>query len=328
MDNNDTLPICAGNETDCNNNSTVEDNDQCLVPYPSFAPPAVDYVQAAVTVLIIVLSITINSIIVHLITCFKQLWQRSFFLALQAIVINLVFTALVLPTVVVTSILRSWVFGSAMCGIIGGSNTFFFTGQYLMLVVMALDRFLTVFMPFFYDRHGNKIAVGMSIITWSYAFFDAIISTALGCTTFVPMYKTCIGAFCNKICAVIVNAHTGIVTLSSIIVPLVVYMILYLKGKQLQHETNVGMSPEERAKTAFNGRICKTFAIIAVAFLGVILISFSFYGWFILAPDITTEFYIIQCFAAYTLASCTTITNPIIILRNRDVYDAWAEHRR
>ena len=74
MDINDTLPICASNETDCDN-STIEDNDQCSEPFPSYVPPTVDYVQAAITIIIIALSITINSMIIYLIARFKQLRQ-------------------------------------------------------------------------------------------------------------------------------------------------------------------------------------------------------------------------------------------------------------
>ena len=326
MDGNNTLPICAGNETDCNN-STVEDSDQCSVPYPSNIPPAVDYVQAAITIIIITLSLTINSIIVYLVFRYKQLRQRSFYLALQLIVINFIYTLLVLPTVVVTSIIRSWIFGSVMCIILGASTSFFFTGHYMMILTMALDRFFAVFMPFFYNRHGNKIAVVLSIILWPLSSLGPIAAIVLDCYTFIPMYKTCASSACNSACALFVPIYGWIFVLSCNVIPLMVYVALYLKGKQLQRKANVGMSPEEKAKTAFNGRVCKTFAIIAMVFIGVGLTSFVFYAWFTIEfSRVTLEYYIAQSLVGRTMASSITIADPVIILRNRDVHDAWSKH--
>ena len=327
MDTNDTLVGYAENETDYDN-STTEDNNQCSEPYPLSVPPAVDYAQAAITIVIITLSMTINSMIIYLIARFKQLQQRSFYLALQHIIVNLIYTLFVLPTVVVTSIVHSWVFGSVMCLVIGGSNTLFFSAHYMMLIVMALDRLLVVFMPFFYNRHGNKIAVGLSIIFWLFIISSLTASIVLGCYAFASTYKTCSVATCGRACAVYAPLYASIMILSGLLVPLVLYLILYLKGRQLQHNVEVGMSPEEKAKAAFNGRICKTFAVIALALIGVGFVAFIFCVWFIIASEVTLKYYIAQSLIGRTLSNSITIVDPIIILRNRDVRDAWAERRR
>ena len=325
MDANSTFPSCAGNETDCVSNSTEQ--PKC---YPSFAPLAVGYVQAVITILIIVFSLGVNSMIIYLIARFKELRQRSFFLALQLIVINLVYTVLLLPTVVVGSIVHSWVFGPVMCTIIGGYNDFFFSCHFIMLIVMALDRFFAVFMPFFYDRHGNKIAIGLSITAWVFVSIRPITELALGCFRFVLTHKTCCGTGCSTPggCAVFIPVFSWLAVLSGIIVPTTVYVVLYLKGRQLQHNIDVGLSLEEKARAAFNGRICKTFAMIVLAYVGVGLVVLIFYGWFTIAPEATLEsleFYVLQCLIGRTFSSSITIVNPIIILRNRDVRDAWAK---
>ena len=101
MDNSSLLPCLP---EDCDNYSNAD-------PFP----PVIDYIQAAITLVIIVGSMTVNLLIVYLVVCFKRLRQRTFLLALLLITFNLCLTVVVLPVVFVSAVLRRWVFGDVAC---------------------------------------------------------------------------------------------------------------------------------------------------------------------------------------------------------------------
>lgn len=66
------------------------------------------------------------------------------------------------------SIARQWILGDAVCYILGVMSIIFYLTNFVMILVLTLDRFFTIFIPFFYDRNGNKVAVGtcMSLFVW------------------------------------------------------------------------------------------------------------------------------------------------------------------
>lgn len=319
---NITLSPCAVNETDfyCDNSTTS--TDVCaLRPVPAFVPPAVDYVQAGIMLVVMLASVSVNAIFIYLVLRYKQLRQRAFFLALELVVINLIYTITVQPAIIVGAIAREWLFGYAMCHIIAGISGAFFVAHFLMLFVLALDRAFTVFMPFFYDRHGSKIAIGMSVALWAISLSRPVIEASLGCVTFVPTYKICASTgSCNSVCSVFVPTFAWLVTVPGIIAPLVLYVAMYLKGRQLNKR--VAIANNSRS-AVFNKRIFKTFFILLVAIIGVALTAFILFTWFLIATTVTIEFYITQVLIGRTLSNSITIADPIILLRNKDVRDAW-----
>ena len=318
---NTSWSLCAStvNVTGLGCNSTASDDDPCaLRPVPSFVPPAIDYVQAAIMLVVMTASASINTAFVYLVLRHKELRQRAFFLAMELVAINLVYTVTVQPMIIVGAIAREWVLGYAMCHIIAGISGAFFVAQFLMLLVLALDRAFTVFMPFYYERHGSKIALGMSVAMWTVSLSRPVSEAALGCVTFVPTYKICASTgSCNSICSVYVPVFAWIVTVPGIVAPLVLYVAMYLKGRQLNQQV------KENSKSAFNKRIFKTFFILLIAIIGVALTAFILFTWFLISTTITIEFYVIQVLVGRTLSNSITIAVPAILLRNQDVRDAW-----
>ena len=321
---NTSLSLCTStvNETalDCN---TSTSSDLCaLQPVPSFVPSIVDYAQAGIMLVVMITSISINTIFIYLVLRYKELRQRAFFLAVELVTINLIYTITVQPMIIVGAIAREWVLGYAMCHVIAGISGAFFVAHFLMLLVLALDRAFTVFMPFYYERHGSKIAFGMSVALWAISLSRPISEAALGCVTFVPTYKICASTgSCNSICSVYVPVFAWIVTVPGIVAPLVLYVVMYMKGRQLNRQV------VENSESPFNKRIFKTFFILLVAIIGVALTAFILFTWLLVSTTITIEFYIIQVLIGRTLSNSITIADPVILLRNQDVRNAWKGHQ-
>ena len=108
---------------------------------------------------------------------------------------------------------------------------------------------------------------------------------------------------------------------AGVIVPIVLYVMMYLKGRQLNKK--LVSSKEMETKGLFNKRIFRTFLILLIVLVGVSIIGGVLLTWFLVNPTITLAFYIVQVLVACTVSNSLTIAYPIIILSNREVREAW-----
>lgn len=289
-------------------------------------PPAIDYIQATITLVIFVISLTVNLLIVYLVVRFKRLRKRAFLLTLQLVAFNLCYTVMVLPVVFVSAVLRRWVLGDVACYILGGIANGFFTTNFLTILILTLDRFFTIFMPFFYDRHGNKIATGMFLLLCLAVVLRFVINASLGCFKFALTHKMCVASGTTEICTVATATFAWVHVFAGVVVPIVLYIIMYMKGRQLNKR--LAISEEERNDQSlfkFNKRVFKTFLRLLIVLVGVSLVAITLYIWFIVYSKINLAFYIVQALIGRTLSNGITIANPIIILLNREVREAWKE---
>ena len=308
-------------EMDCDN--ATASLDECEASNISLMFPAViDYLQGIITAIIIIGSLCINSLVIYLVIKFKKLHQRAFYLALQLIVVNLVYTLSVLPATVVGSIARQWILGDIMCPIIGTMGAVFYTFQFFMVLVLTLDRFFTIFTPFFYERNGNKMAIGMSLVASLLGLCRAVSVIVLECRRYSPILKVCSSGGSTSPACKYNNIVTSTFVLICMILSMVLYVAMYLRGRQLDRKV---MTVEENNKRKSNKRVLKTFFIISVVIGGVGITSIVLYMSYVIIGKMTLGFYIIQTLIGRTLASSITIADPIIILRNKDVRDAWNE---
>lgn len=325
---NITYSQCSDNDTeyvvDCANNSSTSDLKCAAIdqPIPLFIPASVDYVQAAVTILIILLSVTINGTYVYLVVRSKELHQRAFYLALVMVLVNLVYTLLLLPVVVVVAVAHKWLLGQVVCKASAILYGVYFLTNILVMAVLTLDRAFTVFMPFYYPRHGNKIAICMTVTLLCISITGPLISLGLGCIAFEAAFKICIPTgICNPVCRIVVPTYVFVVTFPCIVLALLLYVGICCKARQLKQATDVG--DDTTTKLAFSMRITKTVVVLVLVIVGVMLTGSVLYGWATISGAYTLELYILQSIVGRTLINSVTIANPMIILRNRDVRDAW-----
>lgn len=226
--------------TDFGSSAAANDCEQTLpTRLPASIPHAVVYLQATVALVTMILGVSMNTYVVILVSRHKALHKMSFYLALQIIVAHLVFSCTVLPVTFVTALLGEWRLGTFMCQLLGLIHDLIITIRYLLTFVLTLDRVICVFCPFFYMRHGRKIAVCASAAVWLIGVFRSVTSLKglLNCTRYVPAFKTCAGAaFCSDIC----QAHTlffaNVLGLFGVIIPFILYVALFAKGKMIRRQ--------------------------------------------------------------------------------------------
>ena len=321
--------------------TTVDDGrnatNTCMLPtrLPSTIHPAVNYTQAAIVLITMIVGITMNGFVVFLIGRHKILQKRSFYLALQLIVAHLLFSCTVLPVMFVSALLGEWRLGVFMCQLLGTIHDVVITSRYLLTFVLTVDRFLSVFFPFFYLQRGGKISLCTSSVAWIISVSRAITSLkgVLNCTNYVPTFKMCSGApFCSNICRVHTLLFSAILALFGVLLPFLFYVVLFCKAKIIKYRLNKSIqlqqvpSLQESNSTGdrtteqwYNDRATITFLILTMVIIGCALPPYILYTAQNILTEIPATVTILQILVGRTLIYSLAAADPIIIMRNRDV---------
>ena len=334
----------------------------CVPPerLPDTIHPAIDYVQAVIVLITMILAFAMNGFVVYLIARNKVLHKMAFFLALQLIVPNLIFSVTVLPFMFVTAILREWHFGLVPCQVLGSIHDMVITSRYLTIFVLTIDRVIAVFYPFFHLQYGGRISIFNSTVAWILTLTRSVTSLegVLNCTKYLPVFKMCSGApFCSRICQVHTVMSALILIIFGVVIPFILYVILFFKAKIIRYRflnsiriQDVVASPvsqslpnvgsEDTLTTAADGinstrstdehnhRATVTFILLTSVIIGCALPPYVLYtAQNIVGARPPPLLIILQIIVGRTFLYCLAVVDPIVILRNRDIRELF-QHRR
>ena len=326
--------------------------NSCMAPtrLPDTIHPAVDYVQAAVVLITMILAVSMNGFVVFLVARHKVLHKMAFFLALQLIVAHLIFSVTVLPFMFVTAVLREWRLGLIMCQLLGSIHDMVITSRYLLTFVLTIDRVISVFCPFFHLRHGGKVSICNSFIAWTFSLIRSVTSLegVLSCTKYLPTFKMCSGApFCSKVCRVHTLFFSAILAAFGVVIPFLLYTVLFSKAKIIRYrfmntiqtqEVSCSPSPSNdvpadlkpthsrsssRKTDEHNHRATWTFIILTAVIIGCALPPYILYTVQNILGSSPQALTILQIIVGRTLIYCLAVADPIVILRNRDIRELF-----
>ena len=287
-------------------------NSRCTIPNlaPRF-PVAVDHLQAVITVALIAASLAMNVTAARFIWKYRKTERRTFLLSLLLVYFNLQYTFTILPIVFISCMAREWIFGEGLCVLVGGLRDFFFAGHFMMLIMLAVDHFLTIFVPSFYERHKGKMAVGMFLSPFLVGMIRFITCASFDCIAYVSTQKVCsVAGAWGVSCAIFHHLLLLSVTSCGIMIPTILCSIVYTKLRRLDKKAVLS---EENRKQLINGKIFGTFIWLIVALKGIFLIGFALsFVYYILSP-LTIGSYVIWSIIGHTFTSCITFTNTAII---------------
>lgn len=312
MNSNSSCSFDDSSGDGCDNVTT--EGGRCVLPPPSLHVPAsIDYAQGMFTLAIIAASLIVNISVICLIVRYKKLRNKATFLAFQLTTINLIQTLVVLPAIVVSSFARRWVFGDVLCTFSGGFNALFFSVHLVLVLVLALDQTFAVCLPFFYSRHAHKIVPSMSLGVWLTGCLRAITVVSMGCVTYIPTHKVCLASGgCGPACRVVVPLFAWTVSFMGIVVPIVLFMALYLRGRQLDQQV---MRAEESSKKLLDRKVFNMYLMLLLVLVCVILPAFAVYAWFLFSSKLTLGYYVVQSLVGRTLANGITVADSVVIMR-------------
>ncbi len=300
-----------------------------IQPYSTVLLTTVRALQAFYFLLIFILGISLNTLVVILIAKYKKLHNYAFFIALQVIVPDLVLAVAVSPFTVVSAIANQWMFGELMCGLFGMFLVITLTARSCLMFVFVLDRFLAVFMPFYYPKHKIKINISLSIASWIFSVILAIIAFTLDCVEFLPERSHCIVSLeCNEACGIALRLLlVGFFVPFSTFVPIILYTILYAKALKAKKASTVDIG----LAGVTQGRDWKATITFSLLFLGVFLVNlpgtlviFIIAIFFSSSNELPAPLYVVSALSSAILY-ILVITDPIIIMRNKDTKEIIVE---
>ena len=210
----------------------------------------------------------LNVLMIILVTKYKKLRTLSFAISLQVVVLDLLLMT-VLMTSLINIIANQWLFGEVVCSLAGLFTSFSSTLRSFLMCVFVIDRFLAVFWTFSYPKYKVKITVFLSIASWMLSFIN-LIPYMLDCFSFRKTSWTCgINTDCNENCSFYARARFIVIVAPSSIVPVILYILLYIKALRVSKSTAATVEIKEHHKHEWKATV--TFFIL---FTSVFVVTF------------------------------------------------------
>ena len=223
-------------------------DDPTLEPPYSDEPTWLRAVHALVATALMVVSILGNVLVLWLVVRNKQLQYRSIIASMGTVIVNISFSLVTNPQVLVGSITGEWPFGDKGCIAAGFLSTSFFYVRWLNICLIAVDRFLYIMAPFWYARNSKRLLVTLTVLVWTVPFLSNLPPLWLGGFSYRSSLTFC-AVECgeNQACARSYIAFFGVYLTIGMVVPTVLYVMLYCFGvkkrREMQRELGTQNNP-------------------------------------------------------------------------------------
>ena len=208
------------------------------LPIPINIQAILRCVQAVYYIINLVLGVFINLFVIVLTLRFKKLQNITFLLGLQVCFGDMLNGAIILPATAANAIAGQFLF-PGLCSVFGFAIFFLGHARTYLMLVLVLDRFCNVFVPFWYQRHRVKVVLTLSLGAWILAFIVALVPVK-GLLNCYSVERNALACYPNQGCY-----HQGecltytwiVLTLTNIcgVVSLAMYLLLFCKARKLRN---------------------------------------------------------------------------------------------
>ena len=307
------------------NNSNAMDNVSCAqrfiqgpvtLPYSHTFSTTVRVLEGVFFAFNAVVGTLLNGLVIFLVARYKKLQKYTFLVTLQVVALNLMISLLCLLSMA-NVVANRWWLGSHVCAAVG---VFFVTTtvtRAFLMFVFVIDRFLSIFWTFSYPKYRTRVSVALSVASWLISFIIALIPVPgmLDCYSFRETSQLCVlNSGCSSSCTLFISVVLGGISLLLSILPICFYAALYCKARKMQ-EKMPAMKGAWKATTTFFLLFLTVFVLTLPSLFVSIAIS-AIYSFHPLPPAV----YVLHV-SASVLIYLVVVTDPIVIMRHRDVIE-------
>ena len=296
---------------------------------PSFGiPPAINYIQAGIALVTGIIGLLLNIFILFIIIKYRSLHQRLMFIAIQITIVEIAYSLLVPPAIFVSGIARDWLLGEAMCNILGIVNDGFAYFRFMMTFILTLDRFVSVFLPFFYEKHSKSIILSLLSLVYFTTFFRVFLPVKgiMGCYVYVSTNKICTAfSNCSFGCYYFVLVSVVLIVFIGSFLPLVMYMVIFCKAYRLRRAMRrivpENLSAEsqrvnETSKESF--QVTVTMFILLMSVIGCTSPAFILYAVQFFTNITHGAFFAVVILVGRTSFNSIPVVDAIAIMRDKE----------
>lgn len=310
--NSSSLQLCAAEALD----------GPHTVPVPGKVLLALRIAQLVYNLVILILSLALNTVIVWIPIKDKSLQTMDMAIAVQVALLNLLLTVLEIPSSIVNASTGDWVLGIVPCITLGSLITVVFSIRRLMMLTLSADRFLLVFCTFSYPKHHLKVTLSCSIAAWTFATLSLVpgLPGLMDCYTVRPSRTACFyDGLCSTPCSRFGYVLFLTTILPSYIIPSLLFGALYLKGRKSLATTGQTDEGKERIKksTITFFWLFVAYSLVTIPGSGVYMITLVLSR----VHEYSTEYEVIQLVSSQ-VKTVLVVLDAIVIMRNRDIKEA------
>ena len=273
----------------------------------------------------------LNFLLLYLIIRYKKLHTLSFVISLQIVFLDLLQLYGVYLFRLVTVFTDEWLFGIGVCVLTGFIDILVRVVRSFLMCVFVIDRFLSVFAPYFYPRHDKKIAITLSAISWILAFLSQlpVFPGLFDCYGYLAERLQCrYLSLCSQPCMVYAQFYVAVIFIPTTILPVVLYILLYWKVKKIEKAGPAAVAPVggENQPVKRDWKAAITFFLL---FLTVFILTAP---PSVLLVILAATLSIVPAQAGFVIlafltsvASLLVVADPIVIMRHSDVKEVLCE---
>lgn len=283
----------------------------------------------------------LNCFVFYLVCRYKQLRSKAFIFAIQIVAINIFGSVFLMPLAFSSVLANQWLLGEAMCIAVGALSIGSFILRAILFVGLVTDRFCCIKLPYSYPRHQHKVLCSISVVAYFSTAFILILLGVFDCFSFSITTWICrIMSDCNSKCTAFRQFIGIAIFIPFSIVPVVMYAILFSKGRQVRRsiqQLEASVSGNSEANTVKEWRATITFFLmflstfIVIVPPGIINLAITLTG--ITSDSVHSVWFYVMDTITLNVFTLTYITDPIFILRDKDVREVisdmvWIPTRR
>ena len=319
-------------------NATTEYNvseiDACTFTTGSPLPISLSVFEGSFLVLTFIASLAINVLFSVLVVTQRSLHQRDLILNTLLAVLHVAYGFVANMTHLAALITGSWVFGKSACYVEGSALFFIALLRYVLLLAITVDRFGIVMYPFKYPRHSTKVIATVIMIGSLYSLLLPICVYMDGtnlCYNFDPSFHDCfVQINCKTVwCYVYITASISVLILFGVIIPFVLYVIMFHQAKKIRRSQQVTCGSLEQApagsgavknpsSTSLQPAVTGVLLLVSVVILATPL-QLYFMARTILHIDGSLDEVSIIAVLIGNLYYLIPIADGLVIMRHRDV---------
>lgn len=309
------------------------------LPYSMDLITSVEVILMTFNIAIYCVGFSFNGFVVFLVAKYKKLHTRSFAASLQVVVLNLVLLFFLCFLRPVTMGVREWVFGEVMCILTGFFYFMAFVVRAMLMFTFVVDRFLSIYFPYCYPKHSVRIISILSIVAWSLGAISAFFNLPgiMDCYGFVPYAYLCSqSARCNLVCSIFSLIFLGSIYLPCTTIPIFLYGAMYYKARKAKESLN-NIAPAPVAGEVYTSDIPRghkkatiTFFLLFTTVFLLMLPALAITAILTLVIHVVGSSPVVYVFYAFSTSSISllSITDPIVIMRDKDVKEALTDLKK
>lgn len=295
-------------------------------------------IYAVLVAAIILATVVGNGLVLLLVLRYKRLRCRTVLISLSVTIADVLFALTFHLPILVSVTLQRWPFVDAGCIAFSYLGLDFLITRWLIMGMLAIDRFCTVRFPFSYQKYSKWVLLTLTAIAWVLPVLLSVPSLdGLFNNTFRTNLGTCLpDCHANDKIRLCKLYFTGYLSLSFIfggLLPILLYVWLYRRARKLRPSTlTLGAMTIQAARGVVihqpmaqlgdvrrDVRAIFTFIIIFVTFLVTGLPAYVLQiVRAVTSPGVICSIPELVTYLVYALLLSSTALDPLVIMRDQD----------